>query len=419
MSSTHVLRNIESTLIETLADTPVTVLQGARQVGKSTLSSMVSGNINSRSLTFDSNLTLQTAKNNPIEFASQYPEGLLIVDEIQKCPEFLSAIKYVVDLNRRPGMFLITGSANILSLRDSNESLAGRAETIILEPFSIGELNGFKEDFVSSLTKGSILNKLQEATPLSREEYSALLVRGGYPDAQKRVGRRLDAFFENYLIRVLDHDANELSGLAHIDRLHTIFKILAANPSQIYVNANFAREVRIPESSMRGYIKLLEDLCLIKVLPAWGKNISKRAQSRPKVIVSDTGVASNLNDYSKDFLAHIENGNALGSIFEAFILAEILKQQTWSDTSFTPYHFRDKDGKEVDLILELRTGEIIAIEVKAASSFTKKDFAGMQLLREMLGGKFLCGILLYTGTEILPIGDKLFCAPASAIWQLA
>jgi len=417
MSIQLVTRNIESTLVETLSDTPVTVLQGARQVGKSTLSSMISKNISSRSVTFDSNLTLQTARENPIEFASQYPEGLLIIDEVQKCPEILPAIKYVVDSDRRPGKFLITGSANILSLRGSNESLAGRAETIILEPFSIGELNGIKEDFPLMLTEGNILSNLQCATPLSRSEYSSLIVKGGYPDAQKRVGKRLDAFFDNYLTRVLDHDANELSGLAHIDRLHTVFKLLAANPSQVYVNANFAREVGIPESSMRGYIKLLDDLCLIKTLPSWGKNISKRAVARPKVIVSDTGIVSTLNGYSKDFLANIENGNVLGPIFEAFILNELLKQHTWSMASFTPYHYRDKDGKEVDMVLELRGGKIIAIEIKAASSFTKKDFSCMQMLRDMLGNNFICGVLLYTGSEVLPVGDRLFCAPASAIWQ--
>ena len=417
MSMKLVKRNVESIVIETLADTPVTVIQGARQVGKSTLSVMISENIISKSVTFDSDLTLTAAKENAFEFVTQFPQGLLIIDEIQKLPELLSAIKLSVDSDRRPGRFLITGSANILNLRGANESLAGRAETIVLEPLSVGELNGIKEDFVSLLISGDIMRRLNETKPYTRAEYARLIENGGYPDAQGRRGRRLDAFFRNYLMRVLDNDAGELSGLAHIDRIQTIFALLAGTPSQIYVKANVARTVGIPESSMNGYIRLLEDLCLIHALPAWGKNYSKRAISKPKIVISDTGLACSLNGVTEGFLSNIENGNELGPLLEAFVINEIMKQQAWSKIGFNIYHYRDKDGKEVDLVLELRGGEVIAIEVKAASSFSRKDFAGMKALRDMLGDRFHCGVLLYTGTEVQPFGDRLYCAPVSSIWQ--
>ena len=118
-------------------------------------------------------------------------------------------------------------------------------------------------------------------------------------------------------------------------------------------------------------------------------------------------------------ISEIENGNELGPIFEAFVINEIMKQQTWSDIGFSAHHYRDKDGKEVDLVLELRGGKVIAIEIKAASSFSRKDFAGMKALRDMLGNRFQCGVLLYTGSEILPFGDRLYCAPASSIWQFS
>lgn len=417
MSDKLIERNIYSNIKETLSDTPVTVLQGARQVGKSTLAAMVSADMDCKSVTLDSDATRLAAIENPYEFVSQYQHGLLIIDEIQRCPELLRAIKLSVDEYRRPGRFLVTGSANVLNFRGANESLAGRAETIVLEPLSIGEKSGKKEDFISLLLGDNLLDNLQTAVPLTRSDYAGFIECGGYPDAQNRTSRRRKSYFKNYISRVLDHDANELSGLAHLDRLQTIYNLLAGNPSQVYIRANVSRLVRIPESSMNGYIRLLYDLCLLHVLPAWGKNYSKRALSRPKVVISDTGLVCSLNSMTGDFLADIENGNQLGPLLETFAITEIIKQKSWSDTDFSLLHYRDTDNKEVDLVVEVDGGKIIAIEIKAASSFSRADFAGMKTLRDMLGDRFHCGVLLHTGTEVQPFGERLFVAPISSIWQ--
>jgi len=417
MSEHYIKRNIESTVRDTLNDTPVTVIQGARQVGKSTLAAMVSNNINCKSVTLDSDLSFIAAKENPYEFVSQNRDGLLIIDEIQRCPEILSAIKLSVDEDRRPGKFLITGSANILNLRNASESLAGRAETIVLEPFSVGETRGIKEDFVSLLLRKDLLSCMQKAKPLTRIDYAGLIENGGYPEAQKRISKRKKAYFSNYLTRVLNHDAGELSGLAHLDKLQKIYTLLAGNPSQVYIRANLSRAIGIPESSMNGYIRLLEDLCLLHTIPAWGKNYSKRAISKPKIYMSDTGLVSSLYGITGEFLANIEHGNELGPLLETFVTAEINKQRTWSDTEYSLYHYRDSDNKEVDLVLELHGGKIIAIEIKAASSFSKSDFVGLKTLKNILGERFYCGIVLYTGTEVQPFGDRLYASPISAIWQ--
>jgi hypothetical protein len=410
-------RNVNSIVKDTLSDTPVTVIQGARQVGKSTLAAMVSEELNSLSVTLDSPATLSAAKENPYEFVLQHRDGLLIIDEVQRFPELLSTIKMSVDTDKKPGRFLITGSANILNLRGANESLAGRAATIILEPLSVGEIRGIKEDFVSMLLSGDILTGLRKAIPYTRAEYTNLIECGGYPDVQTKAAKRRRVYFKNYLSRVLDHDADELFGLAHIDRLSKIYALLAGNPSQIYNRANLSRTVGIPESSISGYIRLIEDLCLLQTLPAWGKNYTHRAIGRPKIVLSDTGLVCSLNNITSDFLADIENGNELGPILEAFVIAEIKKQQTWSDSGYSMYHFRDRDNKEVDIVLELDGGKIIAIEIKAASSFSQKDFAGLKTLRGLLGNRFHCGIVLHTGSEVHPFGEKLYAAPISSIWQ--
>ncbi|MCL2248087.1 MAG: ATP-binding protein [Oscillospiraceae bacterium] len=419
MDYTLIRRNVESILRDTLSDTPVAVLQGARQVGKSTLTQMVSKDVKSMSVTLDSEDVLMAAKGNTYEFISQFPEGLLIIDEVQRCPELLTAIKMSVDRDRRVGRFLLTGSANLLTLRDANESLAGRAETIILQPFSVGEKMGIKEDFAGNLLSRDILPYLRGATPLTRADYVKLIIDGGYPDAQHRSGKRKGAYFRNYINRVLDHDAAELSGLSHIDRMQQIYKILAGNSSQIYVRANMSRLIGIPESSMNGYIHLLDDLCLLNTLPAWGNNYSRRAIKKPKIVLTDTGIVCSLMGINYEFLADIKNGTALGPLLETFVINEIIKQQAWSSADFSLLHYRDSDNKEVDLILEFIDGRVIAIEIKAASSVSKSDFSGLKTLRNILGERFYCGILLYTGTDVLPFGDNLFVAPISAVWEVA
>jgi predicted AAA+ superfamily ATPase len=417
MTGQLIKRNIETVVRESLKDTPVLIIQGARQVGKSTLALMSTEGMLRKNVTLDSDISLLAARENPLEFVSQFNDGLLIIDEIQKCPELLTAIKLTVDSNRRPGRFLITGSSNILHLRNVGESLAGRAETIALEPFSVGEVKGVKEDFISKILSGNILSHLQSAEPYTRAGYAELVEGGGYPEARNRVLRRRKAFFKNYIARVLEHDVNELSGLAHLDRLKLIYALLAGNPSQIYIRANVSRKVGIPESSMNGYIRLLDDLRLINILPAWGKNYSKRAVDKPKIIVSDTGLACSLNGITAGFIADINNGNELGPLLEALVIIEIIKQQTWSDTDYSLFHYRDCDNKEVDLVFELDDGKIIGIEIKAASSFSKNDFNGLKTLREISGNRFYCGILLYTGTEAQPFGDRLYAAPVSTVWQ--
>jgi predicted AAA+ superfamily ATPase len=417
MTETLLRRNAAAAIKETLADTPVTVIQGARQVGKSTLARIIANSMNSRQVTLDSNETLAAAKENPIEFVSQFKEGLLVIDEIQRCPELLNAIKLSVDRNRKPGKFLITGSANLLNLKGAHESLAGRAETITLEPLSVGELNGVKEDFVAGLLNIAPLDALRRAAPLARSDYANLVSNGGYPDALTREGRRRSAYFRNYLSRVLDHDADDLFGLSHLDRLKKLHAVVMGETSKLYVKAHVSRLVDIPESSMNGYIRLLLDLCLVRSLPAWGKNYSRRAVAKPKLVVNDTGLACSQSGIDRDFLANIENGNELGPLLETFAIMELAKQQTWSAAEYSLHHFRDRDGKEVDLVLELLGGRIIAIEIKAASSFSRKDFSGLKMLRDMLGERFICGLVLYTGVEVQPFGEKLFAAPLSSLWS--
>ncbi|MDR2163595.1 MAG: ATP-binding protein [Clostridiales Family XIII bacterium] len=410
-------RNIEDSLLETLSDTPIAVVQGARQVGKSTLTSMIADKLDCRQLTFDNPDILLAAMNDPVNFVNQYPDGLLILDEVQLYPDILRIIKLSVDQRRQPGRFLLTGSADLLHISKANESLAGRAETIKLFPFSRGEMNGTKEDFITDILSGHVIGRLSEFTPLTRKDYAELIDYGGFPAILDRNARRRDAYFRNYLPRVLDHDAIVISNLSHTDKLSKLFSIISAETSGIFIQANIARKVGIPESSIGGYIKLLQDLHLIHMLSAWGRNLAKRAVSRPKISVLDTGVACNVNGTHHEFLADISGGSAFGPLLETFVTNELLKQQTWSDAGHSLFHYRDRENREVDIIAELPDGRIIALEVKAAASISRRDFIGINYIRGLLGERFCCGIVLYTGVEAQQFGDRMFFAPISTIWR--
>jgi len=275
-----VRRHLECLVRETLADTPVTVVQGARQVGKSTLVRQVLPN--EPLLSLNSAPTLAAAKADPVGFVRQNPDGLLAIDEVQRAPELILAIQDAVEENRRPGRFLITGSANLLNLRGAQESLAGRAETVELFGLSQGELSGHVETFIDRLLAGDGRAVRSGTFSLTRTQYADLICAGSYPEPRLRKGTRRRTWFTNYLNRVLTRDAVDVSGLPHLDHLPKLLRLLAAQSSGELVIARIANDAGIPPSSLRPYLQLLEDLYLIQILPAWGDNLTRRETDRPR-----------------------------------------------------------------------------------------------------------------------------------------
>jgi predicted AAA+ superfamily ATPase len=283
---------------------------------------------------------------------------------------------------------------------------------------SRGELAGKKEDFVSEVQKSELLQILRSVSPLTRKEYAHIVSVGGYPATWNRDAKRRGAFFQSYLKSVLDHDATGISGLAHLDKLDQLFAVLSGQTSGEIVTNGISKVTGIPGSSLHAYLRLLHDLFLIQTLPTWGRNISRRVVSRKKIVLIDTGLASHINRIDEDGLADVLMGESFGPLLETYVINELLKQRTWSDEDFSVYHYRDRDRKEVDIVIELFNGRIIALEVKAARSVSRNDFSGMKVLREMIGDRFFCGIVLYTGAEVYSFGEKLFAAPISAVWSL-
>lgn len=410
-------RHTEPLAEELLETAPIVVISGARQVGKSTLASRLVSGRDARVVTLDSAADRAAATTDPDGFAEQYPDGLLVIDEIQRAPGLLLALKGAVDRQRRPGRFLITGSADLLAVHGGQESLAGRAQTVELDGFSRGEIEGRMEDFASFAWSLRNRAPLSDVGGLDRRDYLEMAVTSTFPElrgARPGVARR---WLANYVTRVLSKDAAEVSGIQYPDRLRPLLDVLAAENSGEFVAAHASRKLDIPARSVPAYVRALRDVFLIRQLPTWGHNLAKRAISKPKISVGDAGLAAYLTGVDADGLERSISSALAGGMVEAFVTAELDKQRTWSAVDYRLYHFRDSDGHEADLIAENMRREIVGIEVKATTTITSKHFDGLRYLRDLAGERFIAGVVLYTGTRALPFGDRLWALPIGTLWR--
>lgn len=410
-------RRAEVLVREALSDTPVVLIQGTRQVGKSTLAAQVLAGTDTPLFTLDIAATYNVASSDPDAFVRQRPGSLLAIDEVQRSPELLRAIKAAVDEDRTPGRFLLTGSANLLTIPGHHESLAGRAETIPLYGLSQGEILGGHDSLADRLLRGDEQPLSDLHSPLTRADYLDLVCDGSYPEARLRRGRRRHAWFDNYLKRIVDRDARDLSRLTHIDRLPHLIRLLAANNAGELVKSRIAADAGIPETSLPGYLDLLESLYLTQTIPAWGGSLTQRVTGRPKVSLLDTGLAARLTNLSAEALSPTGAGAPhAGRLLEAFVAGELRRQSTWTERPFELFHFRDRNGLEVDLILEDDSRHLAGIEVKASTSVDARDFKGLTFLQARTGPRFTLGVVLYTGKQPLRFAEKLWALPLAALW---
>jgi predicted AAA+ superfamily ATPase len=412
-ASQLVQRKSESLVAEALADTRVVTINGARQSGKSTLARLVAADAPGLIIRLlDDAATLSAAREDPADFVAH--DGLMVVDEVQLAPELFRAIKAKVDLDPRPGQFLLTGSARILALRDLPDALPGRMETIELWPFSQGEIDGTPDRFIDAVFRNGAA--LTHTSALSRRDYLDRLVRGGYPEAVRRTARRRSAFYESYLSTLIERDITELSAIERRGELRRLLALLAGRSGGLLVPATLAGIAGISRSTLNRYLELLSAVFLIKRIPAWSGSQTLRAISTPKLAYVDSGIAAHLLGQDASRLG--EPGGAAGPMLENFVLMELARQITWNEERVRLHHYRTKDGVEVDAVLESADGRVVAIEVKSGSTVRSEDLTGLRHLAQRLDSRFVAGFVLYTGGQTLPFGDRLRAVPVDALWRL-
>lgn len=409
-----ITRNITYDLIAALGDSPVVFIHGARQTGKTTLVKWLSKSLYpARYITFDDAGMLAAARNDPAGFLSGMQEPL-IIDEVQRVPELFLAIKAEVDRERRPGRFLMTGSADVLLLPRLSESMAGRMEILTLWPLSQGEIEGRKENFVDLVFNASF--SPQTGKPYSKLEYFKRIVTGGYPEILTRASsKRKRAWFGSYITTILQRDIRDLANIEGLTELPRLLSLLAIRATSLLNFSEISRSLGMPQSTLKRYITLMETTFLIHSLPAWSGNLGKRLVKSPKLLVSDTGLMSYLLGLGDSQIA--AEGPTSGILLEDFVMMELYKQINWSDTLPKMFHFRTQIGQEVDIVLEDASGRVVGIEIKASTTPRPGDFKGLKVLADSLGKRFVRGLLLYLGRETIPFGAKLHALPVGSLWS--
>ncbi|MGW2664157.1 ATP-binding protein [Nocardia tengchongensis] len=406
-------RHATDAVRDALSDTRVVLVNGARQSGKSTLVRAVAGDRAATWRDLDRPDDRQAAIVDPVGFVDD--EGLMVIDEIQRVPDLLLPIKVAVDTDPRPGRYLLTGSSRLLGLRDLPDTLPGRMETIELWPFSQGEIDGAPDGFVDAAFRGG--PAIGADSEISRVEYTERIVRGGFPEAVARTDpRRRGRFLDSYVQNLIERDVRQLSEIERAPQLTGMVRLLAARSATLVNPGSLSGELELARGTAQRYLRLLEEIFLIKRIPGWSRNIGTRVTSMPKLVFVDSGVAARM--LAADAHTLRRPGGPFGPLLEGFVISELARQLTWCETPVEMYHYRDQNKVEVDVVLEDRRGAVVGIEVKAASTVKSEDFRGLRILEQKLGDEFLAGIVLYTGGHTLPFGPKLRAMPVSSLWQL-
>lgn len=404
-------RFLRERLASALGDTPVVLLHGPRQCGKTTLARQVCEPLGYGYLSFDDDTLRAAALADPAGFVAGLPVRM-VLDEVQRVPEIFTALKVAVDSDRAPGRFLLTGSANVLLLPRLADSLAGRIEPLRLHPLAQCELAGRDSGFLQALFGASFA--LSRRARLA-EQLAECIVAGGYPAALARpVPRRRD-WYRAYVEALVQRDVQDLRRIGTLDTLPRLLAAAAAQTARLANMADLAGPFHVSRPTIRDYVTLLERVFLIEQLPPWHSNRLSRLVKTPKLHLCDTGLAAAL--LRVDAAGLWRDRALLGQLLETFVLQELRRIASWQDEPVTFHHFRDKDGVEVDLVLERGAHEVAGVEVKAAASVTENDFRGLRKLKSAAGTAFRCGVVLYDGDHALPFGPGLYAVPIRALWE--
>jgi len=371
----YIDRNITDIIYELLEDFKIVSINGPRQTGKTTLSKKIAQALGMKYYTFDNESTLNSAKNDPVNFIKYISNTPCVIDEIQLVPQIVSALKMCVDDNNQNGMFLLTGSADLFKMGDIKESLAGRMVSVNLFTLSSYEMQNKKENIIDNLFSKSIIK-----SRYNKEDFKTTIekiVRGGYPAVYQKSARSRESWFESYIEARIQKDLSLIKRLTNDNKsqINRLIKILGANTSNILKYSSIAKHLNIKDMTVKSDIEILQALYLVKRVNPYFTNKGKREIKAPKIQFIDTGLVSYLLDVDVDTLI-LSQRTVLGNLIENYVYSELLKHTTYSSKSTKIYHYRDGDF-EVDLVLEQNNGNIIGIEVKSTATIKSSDLRGL------------------------------------------
>jgi len=413
----YIKRNITPIVYELLEDFRIVSINGARQSGKTTLSKEIAKELDMDYYTFDNESTKTVAQSNPINFIEQLSKKPCVIDEIQMVPEVISALKMSVDARNKSGMFLLTGSADLFKMSSIKESLAGRMVSVSLYPFSYFELDNCSKNIVDMLFDGTI--KEFNIKKLDYERMIKQIVTGGFPSVQEKSSRAQDAWFETYVEARIEKDLSLVKKISQENKseINKLLKILASITSNLLKYSSLSKHLSIKDTTVKSDIEILEALFLVKRVTPYFTNLGKREVKAPKIQFVDTGLVAHLVDTDAHTLITSDR-EMLGNLVENCIYSEFLKHSTYAEKSSKIYHYRDGDY-EVDLVLEQKNGNIVAIEVKSSSVIKIEYLRGLVRLAQNAKDKFVHGYIFYGGNEVLPLskdGFTFWCIPFGCLF---
>ena len=397
---------------EALSDTRVVLISGPRQSGKTTLATDIASD-KTPFLTLDDANVLRSAIDDPVGFVRGLDRA--VIDEVQRAPDLLLAIKSLVDGNKTPGRFLLTGSANLMTIPKVADSLAGRMEVVRLLPLSQAEITGTNSGFID---RAFAAEKPAADHMILGEDLTESVLSGGYPEAlgRKKWNRKQD-WYHDYLDAIVQRDVRDVAQIEQLAIMPKLLSVLAEHSGQLVNYTRIGAALDLNHVTTQKYVSIFESLFLVYTLQPWFTNRLKRLTKSPKLHFFDAGLLAAMRNVSPDVVRRDKTN--FGAILETFVFSELQKIATWSTQRCSFSHFRDKDKNEVDIVLENRRGEVVGIEVKSSATVSAGDFSGMRKLAEACGGKFIQGIVLYDHDQVVPFGENMFAAPISSLWSVS
>lgn len=403
-------RHIEPRLLDALTDTPAVMISGPRQAGKTTLVRRVASSLGMRYLTLDDETTGLAAVEDPSGMIRVQDRA--VIDEIQRAPQLLLAIKKSIDEDRRPGRFLLTGSANLMTLPTVADSLAGRMETLSLLPLSQSEMRGGTANWLDSVFAGSI-PRLQ--TVLTDNNLVEAVLAGGYPEAVMRAtARRRTAWARQYIDALIQRDVRDIAGVDRLDTLPRFLRALAQVSGQLCNYSQLGGQLGLDHKTAARYVGLFEQMFLLRRIEVYAANRLNRVVKTSKLQFIDSGLLATLLDFSPDKAE--QDRSRFGNLLETFVYGELRKHAATADGDYRLLYYRDHDKYEVDLVIEDTAGRLIGVEVKAAATIKASDLKGLKRLAAATGDRFKMGVVLFDGTETMPMGERLCAVPVSTLW---